>query len=66
MPSPALAAYALSLSNASMLAVLNAVDDFIGLGLSGRIDEIAKEWRIYADSTFDDQGGATAPTTRTQ
>jgi hypothetical protein len=43
---------AIASSNASMLTALKALDEFIGLNLSERIEAIATEWRAYAKQTL--------------
>ena len=50
--SPRMAALALSDSNVAMLLALDALNDYIGLDLGGRVKEIADSWVDYARATF--------------
>jgi hypothetical protein len=37
-----------------MLCALNALDDFVGLGLGERIEAITASWKAYAKGTYEE------------
>lgn len=55
MPQSTHVVEALSVSNGAVLMALDALNDYVGLGLEPRILEIRDRWLEFARSTFKEQ-----------